>query len=138
MLDGELAVERTDAVLEIGEVVLQGAGGGDLDDQPSVAQLGGDREATCAAALEDLCDEEVRGGFDLRSESLGGHRAHDDRDPALFGEGVEGRCEPLVDEYGGVDAAPELAQVVQRAPQLGLCRVDAPGCPWAELIPQQP
>src|SRR3954454_22927879 len=100
MLDGELAVERTDAVLEIGEVVLQGAGGGDLDDQPSAGQLGGDREATCTAALEDLCDEEVRGRLDRRREPLGGHRADDNRDRALLSEGVEGRCEPLVNEDG--------------------------------------
>src|SRR3954470_7120341 len=114
MRDSELAVECADAILEIGEVVLQAAGGGDLDDQPSVGQLGGDREATCTAALEDLCDEKVSGGLDRRRQPLGGDRADDDRDPALFGEGVERRSQPLVDEDGWVDAAPELAQVVQR------------------------
>ena len=100
--------------------------------QPTVGARGA--HADRAAAARQVGDKEVRGGLDRGEEALVGQRAEAHRRVADLGERLDRSGESFVGQHRRVDAAGELAQLVERGAQLGDGGVDL----IADLGAQQP
>ena len=73
---------------------------------------------------ERLGDEVVGGSLDGRRQPLGRRLLDLDREHGALGQAGERRLEPAVREQPRVEAADELADLLERQRQLGLRRLD--------------
>ena len=93
-----------------------------LDERPPVLAHDRDVDPRCARVLGDVRErlghDVVRGRLDLGRHALLRQRVDRDRYRRAAGDGLERRREPAVGEDGRVDAAGQLAQLLQRRREL--------------------
>ena len=120
VLDQQPAVERADAVLQIGQLLGWLLVRLDLDDQPSVGARRVDSGAPWPAPLQGLSDDEVGGGLNARFEALLWQPPQHQRAGGLFGQRLQRRPQALLGEGGRVKAVGKPTQLLERLANLCL------------------